>query len=450
MRFMRYRNRVIWLGLMAAILCVPGVTRAQPNNYEVPGQAAPNIPLPIGNSRMEGGGFYTAFEFLLMKQNVSIGSQTVAHRGLYDFTGNVGAALGLNRAPGSFFGPRPLVEALNTNDLGRGSYAPGYSITMGYKFDDGTAFYATFAQLFDVKYSAGVSAIAPGYQFGNNLLGTFLSSGVVNFPSQYNGPVGIGDPGDTAIDQPAQVGIVNIPNAPIIVIRPDGTTIVVPSPPDQLVLTNQTPGNTAGIWNAADVMDIQFLQRYTQAAIGARTPIYETDYSRVYGLAGGQFNWFFERFTWRTTDLDVLGGARPEWAATYSNTLSQRMYGAFVGCGHEVYLGNNFGLSLDLTAAILLDIVKQRVKYERADDTTQAKRSQNDYAIVPNLNANLHLWWYPIQGVQMRVGYNAMTFFNTWRMDQAIGFDFGRIDPVYDKGYFRFLQGLDVGIGFSF
>jgi len=56
---MRYRNRVIWLGLMAAILCVPGVTRAQPNNYEVPGQAAPNIPLPIGNSRMEGGGFYT-------------------------------------------------------------------------------------------------------------------------------------------------------------------------------------------------------------------------------------------------------------------------------------------------------------------------------------------------------------------------------------------------------
>ena len=33
---------------------------------------------------------------------------------------------------------------------------------------------------------------------------------------------------------------------------------------------------------------------------------------------------------------------------------------------------------------------------------------------------------------------------------KAIGFDFGRIDPVYDKGYFRFLQGLDVGIGFSF
>ena len=56
-------------------------------------------------------------------------------------------------------------------------------------------------------------------------------------------------------------------------------------------------------------MDIKFTQRYNQGEIGARVPLFQTEYSRVYGLAGGRFAWFFERFQWRTVSYDINGQA---------------------------------------------------------------------------------------------------------------------------------------------
>ena len=43
-------------------------------------------------------------------------------------------------------------------------------------------------------------------------------------------------------------------------------------------------------------MDIKFTQRYQQAEIGMRTPMFATDYSSVYSLGGARFAWIFERF----------------------------------------------------------------------------------------------------------------------------------------------------------
>src|SRR5262249_28392010 len=135
------------------------------------------------------------------------------------------------------------------------------------------------------------------------------------------------------------------------------------------------PGfNTYGIWNGASTMEIKFSERFTAADIGARTPIFQTEMSRTYGLAGGRFAWFFERFTCRTQDLDINGVAAPQYAANYTNTLSQRLYGPFVGCGQEIYVGNAFSLSLDLTGAALLGIVKERAKYELGDLSQESKR----------------------------------------------------------------------------
>src|SRR5205085_280762 len=93
----------------------------------------------------------------------------------------------------------------------------------------------------------------------------------------------------------------------------------------------------------------------------------QTDYSRVYGLAGGRFAWLFERFQWHTGSFNIFGEAGPNDQAFYTNTLSQRMYGPFVGCGHEIFVANQFSLSLDLTAGLLLNIEKERAKYKLGD-----------------------------------------------------------------------------------
>jgi len=442
------------MGLVAAVLAAPRAASAQ-NGFEVSPNAEPNIPVPLGNTRMEGGGFYTFYEGVLFQQPRSLGSQSVAFRGLFDQTGNVGAALGAGRVPGRFIGvngtgSRNPVEALNTDDLGRSTYSPGFNIGAGYKFESGVAVYASYMHLFDAKYTASASAIPPGYQFGANLFGSFLSSGVVNHPFEYNGPTGLFDAGDTTLDRPAVVGQIAIPNAPVVIVQPGGAVIIVPVPPDLITVTNQTPGNTIGLWNAADLQSIQFVQRYDQVVLGSRIPINESDYSRTYGIAGGKMSWFWERFDWITYDYDVAGDRNSAWTGQYSNSLSQRMYGPYIGCGHDLYLGNSFGASFDLTGSLLLDVVKQRVKYERADGLLQSKRSQLDYNIVPNVDVNANLWWYPFEGCQLRVGYNAMSFFNTWRMDQPIGFDYGAPDPVYDRSYFRLLHGFNAGLSFSF
>ena len=76
--------------------------------------------------------------------------------------------------------------------------------------------------------------------------------------------------------------------------------------------------------------------------------------------------------------------------------------------------------------------------------------SRDELNVTPTLTANLNLWWYPIEGVQMRVGYNALTFFNTMYMQNPIGFNYSAIDPVYETKYFRILHGVNVGVGLFF
>ncbi len=456
----------------------------------------PTIPIPTG--RAGSAGFYAAAEYVMLSQNRTLGSQTVAYRGLRDSTGVV------TGSPGSFVGPG--IEALNTNQLGRTTFQPGFQVEIGYRFEDGTRLFANYMQLFEANYSAGASLVPQNFQSGPNLAGSFLYSPVYNFPSQYSGPSAkitqdLPGVGTRLVTQTVQVGanittqgtigggvvgvggVIAAP-APIVVTTPVLGTIQVAVPSNQIIVIRPTqvgvvqavngntgqvlsstpiivsqpqgvtggnPGfNAYGIWNAATVEDIKFVQRYQQAELGVRMPVFSTDYSRVYGIAGGKFAWFFERFTWRTVSYDVNGIAAPSDVALYSNTLSQRLYGPLVGAGHEVFLSNQFSMSCDLTGALLLGVVKERVKYELGDRSTEAKRSHNEITYVPNANANLNLWWYPMEGVQVRVGYNAMTYFNTRRMNEPIGFNFGAIDPSYDTQWFRLLHGVNVGVGLFF
>lgn len=375
--------------------------------FDPPINTDPTFPIPTG--RAGAAGFYTAGEFLLWTQSRALGEQNIAYRGVVDSTGSI---TGL---PGTYVGSGKV--ALTTEDLGRTTFSPGFRAEIGYKFEDGSRVYGNFLQLFDATYSAGASLVPPYFRSRQDLADTYLVAGVYNFPPQFAGP---GQ--KTAYDSPFQVG-----------------------------------SNTYGVWNGATVMNIEFVQRFTQAEVGGRVPMFQTDYSRVYGLAGGRFAWFFERFKWYTASYDVNGQVLPQDVAWYSNTLSQRMYGAFVGCGHEIFLHNQFSLSTDLTGAAFLAVQKERVKYKQETFTPVGslspvanRRSTTDYSLVPNANAEINLWWYPTEGVQVRLGYSAMTFFNTRYMKEAVGFNYGAIDPEYDVKVFRIVHGINFGVGLFF
>jgi hypothetical protein len=197
-------------------------------------------------------------------------------------------------------------------------------------------------------------------------------------------------------------------------------------------------------------MSITFLQRFTNVDLAVRMPVYATEYSRSFAHAGARFSWIFERFDWRTVAFDVNGVAGPTDAARYSNTLSQRMYGPFVGAGHEVYLGDGFGVGFDSTIGILLNIAKERAKYIREDEFTQTKRSWLEYSLVPNLNFGAFVSWTPIDGMTLRVGYNLYSFLNTLYMKEPVGFNAGNIDPAYNFRFFRFMHGFNMGFSFVF
>src|SRR5262249_39239980 len=152
-----------------------------------------------------------------------------------------------------------------------------------------------------------------------DLADSFLTAPVFNFPPEYSGP-----------------------------------EVKAPALGTPLLTVNQG----YGIWNAADVMSIDFIQRYQQFDIGGRVPIFETDCWRSYGLVGFRFAWIWERFRWRTVDsgfftdvpldptvnIDPITGRifralpltitttlhpdlSPSNAAIYTNVVSNRMYG---------------------------------------------------------------------------------------------------------------------------
>ncbi|HEY1186473.1 MAG TPA: Lpg1974 family pore-forming outer membrane protein [Gemmata sp.] len=396
------RIRYIGGAVLAAVVAVacPERATAQDGQFQTPLNSGDVIPIPTG--RAGDSGFYTSAEFVMYMMTKAIGEQPIAYRGFYDSQGAISGV------PGTFIGSGAV--ALDTYSGGQRTYQPGFRIELGYKFDTGTQVFLKYMQLYDAHYSSGVTQNTLGFKARPDLADTFLSSPVYNFTTFFNGPNQ-----DTNFDT-----------------------------------TNNGGNNTAGLWNAADVMDTKFTQRYTQADLGLRTPLFSTEYSSVYGMSGARFAWFFERFSWRTVDLDQSGNSIPQSAAQYTNTLSQRMYGLFVGCGHEVYLGNMFSLSTDLTGAAFLDVAKGRAKYKLGDDSTQSKYGRNTWALVPSATADINLWMYPVEGIQLRVGYSAMTFFNTRYMKDPVGFNFGNIDPNYDTKYFRLIHGFNIGVGFFF
>jgi hypothetical protein len=370
------------------------------------------IPVPIGHDRMDKGGIYFLGEFVMFKQTNPIGRQVIAVHGFVDEDGSMFGT------PGQFIGSH--TEALNAHDVsGPGTYQPGFKVGVGYKFEDASVIELNYMNLQKAVYNHSATLANKGFETGTPQFfkleaDTFLTAFVFNFPAAYAGPIA----------------------------QSDGR-------PNKVAFGNA--GATFGIWNAASEMSLEFDQRTSSMELRYRKPIFETECWRTYGLVGPRFFWIWERLKWRTVDLALDGSLNPTFAAIYTNITSNRMYGPFVGIGNEWYIGNGFALSLDLDVAGLLDIVKERASYELGEKDLPPinKRSITDYTLVPEFEGNLNIWYYPTEAIQLRFGFDAMAFFNTKGMVAPVSFDYGSLNPTYDR-LFRWFNGLNAGIAIVF
>jgi hypothetical protein len=424
---MRARTgRLGWL-LALALLMVPATAFGQGlevsdlgqsnNNYEVP-PPDPLWPIPTGMPRYEDGGFFFAGEFLFWHQNNPLGSQQVAVRGFFDTAGvtlSPGSKNGVPVAPGTFIGSGR--EALNVNDLGGPTtYEPGWTVNLGWRFHDGSVFEVSWWHVATARYSATASLIPQNFAVGPQTADSFLTAPVFNFPIQFAGP-------------DFDVGVRS------------GTGALIP----QVAF---------GIWNAASLMTIEFTQRFDKVDIGGRIPVWDTDCWRTYALFGFRSLIMWERFFWRTVDPDIRGIATNVDVANYTNIVSNRAYGVYCGCGNEWYLGSNplgaLSILFEVEGSPLVDIVKERARYELGDKSTAATRSRNTYTFAPEADANLALMWYPTQSIQVRLGWDFMLDFNTIASPEPIDFNFGGLDPTWTHLFARYFNGFRAGISFVF
>src|SRR5205823_2779301 len=142
--------------------------------------------------------------------------------------------------PGNFLGT--ATPALTTADLrGQESFQPGYKMTLGYRFDSGSAIEANWTHLASATYSANASLIPPNYANlgagGSLLADTFLFAPFFNLPPEFAGAN------------------------------------------NELAIGN--PGSAFGIFNGAINMSIDFKQRYDEGNIMGRVQWYQDDCLRA-------------------------------------------------------------------------------------------------------------------------------------------------------------------------
>jgi hypothetical protein len=416
------------------------------------------FPLPLYHDRPEKGGFYFAGQFILWRITNPIKEQPVAVRGFVDTNGGFQSTenfltdvlLGNPGPPvinGKFFGSGAI--ALDTNQVsGPNSYQPGFGVTLGWKFPNDIDVEFNWKHLLNKRLSATAGPIGPTLNGGNGGFDTFLFAPVYNYSPDFFGPE----------------------NKVVVSILTPGAFTLGRFP---VGFTNDTALDTTqgavGIWNGAQLMTIEFKQRYDEFEVVGRIPIYQSPRCRVYGLFGPRAVQLWEQFWWRTVDYQALdigvtltattfaqnfgagaGVSDPQFQATYTNVVSNRMYGPVAGCGTDLYLGRGFGLGLEVRGAPMIDVVKERAKYELGDKHSAASRNRTDYTMAYELDGKINLTWYPIEGIELRFGYDVLNFFNTVSAPHPIDFNFGSLTPTWDKGTYRFIDGFEAGIGFIF
>jgi hypothetical protein len=503
-----------------ALALTPMMARAQ----DVPVLSDPEWPVPLYSQRPERGGFYVAGEFIYFRQTNPIKEQLIAIRGFNDIDGivqttrNTILGTGTPVIPGRFFGSgMPALDSIQVS--GPGTYSPGYAVDIGYRFSEGSPIEAInfrYRHVVDARYSATASLLPPfngkfNFNVGDSLENTFLFSPVYNFPAEFAGPA-----------NKIAVALPSVGTAASVTVGGTSTTGTLTSTtgngqgtisqqfviPTVVVAASQQGGAVAnqaafGIWNAASLMTIDFVQRFDDYELIGRVPIYQNDCCRFYGLIGPRHSSIWERFKWRALDvqtqlpggpatanggtitttnnitttgtgvngsasqtvttsvtgatatagspqLPVPGDTAPDDVAIYSNVVSNQLWGPIAGYGLEYYMGHGFSCGTDLRGGLMVDFVREIARYELGGFNFAAKRARRDYTVAPEIDASFNLNWYPLAGVQVNFGYDLMLYFNTVASPKPVDFNYGSLTPGWDKGTFRYFDGFKCGIAFIF
>ena len=434
--------RGAWL-LVAWLALAPAVAWGQSQEVQSYAPSSFTMPLPIGSTRPEDGGFFAFAQAVYFTQTNPLKSQIVAVAGFRDRDGTITGTVD------QFVGSQQT--RLNVNQLtGQDSYQIGTEMGVGWKFGNGSSIAVNWTYFSEQHYRAGATLSPEAGVLDQGLANSFLYADVHNIPPQYSGP-------DFKI---------RFPIAPLF------TPVGTPTNPNQVSVFAPQPSAQAafGIWNGASIMTIDFIQRFQQYEVIYREPIYETETYRLNGLVGPRYAWIWERFAWRTTAaegstglLDPFTGALdittsalnppgPQNVGLYTNIVSNRMYGAVAGCEQEWYLGHGIVFQLKLEGALFVDSAKTIAKYETADrfaGLPENKHSNRLWSIVPEADATAGLMWYPAEFVQLYAGYQVMGFLNTIAARAPIDTDYSNINPHYSH-VGRLFSGIKAGVSFSF
>jgi hypothetical protein len=398
MQFMRKQLR--WWLLVAALVAASVIAPSSASAQQVPPVIFTG---PLSHQPYDDQGLFLALGLKYMKTNRPLRTQEIAVRGFYDGDGFI------TGRPYNLIGSGDT--ALSTRDVyGPGLFQPGWDIFLGYRFNSGLVVELQWRHLHEARYAAQAHLIPPNFNVGNQFENTFLSAPVSNFPVDFAG---------------------NETNVPI-----------------------GTSATTFGIWNAASFMQIDFTQRYDIYGLNARMPIVQNDRYRSYGIFGPRIVWIWDRFRWSTVDTDEDGNSSPETAATYSNTVSNRLYGVHAGFGHDWFLGSTpigaFAFNLDIEGGLYLDIVKTRAAWDREDGFGGARRGRRHFRLSPGAEVRAGLKWYPWEAISLELGYEVQTFFNTVASPRPVDFNFASVDPEYRTQLFRWWHGVNFNICFVF
>ena len=404
-------GRALLLAALAA-LATAGGARAQQVFGEDYAPADPIWPFPLYSTHPEEGGLYTAAEFVDYRQNNTLGNQVVATRGI-TIVDNA-TVIPPNTAPlpvPTFVGSNAV--ALTVQQVsGPNDYQPGFTATVGWKFGDGSAFEFKYLYLTEVNLHASATSVAQNFQEGEQFQNSFLSSPVFGFPNDYNGPT------------------------------------------NKIIQDVGTAGSSApGIWNGASIMTEQLLERFQIYEGTYRQPIIETETYRLSGIVGPRFVWLWQRYQWTAADVDVVTGASgPQDEAQYNNIISNRLYGAHAGFENECYLGHGFAVTCDIQGGAFVDTAKTEAIYQlpRGGVGPGSKRATQRWLPALETQATFGITWYPIEGVELRAGYDFMAFFNTLSTPNPIDFNYGAVDPAFQSDKVRFLDGLTLGLALIF
>lgn len=408
-------------------------------------------------------GFYFASEALFWRMDNPIKPQIIAFRGFVDEAGLLrgrGQIITVNdadaggrflnvfffeqgEAGNTYGGGAP---ALSADQVDSETFGPGLRLTLGYRLQNDIAIEFVYWRMVDYRNTASAGILPPDLNVGNDLATAFLTAPFFNFPSSFAGPSR--DVVSSVVPVPVPPGL-NTINVGATTPAPANNVLVSAAELADLRTLRGLPLAAYGIWNAAEDMTIELRQQVWGSEITGRFPLFQSECNRTYALVGPRYVQVQERFRLRTVDNDTEGESLPVNAATYTNLWENRFYGGQCGLGTETYLGRGFALSLEGRVGIFARTSYTNVKVERGDRTNSIEVDETDAGVSPMFQVGAFLWWYPLEGIQVRCGYELFGIMNTLRSDEPVDFNVGRLRPDFSERLMRF-DGMSLGVAFIF